>query len=76
LNTPGIRPSRALRAGRITLLLGSEVQLRHTNYDLPAAAERIGRTNYPQARDFAARHVLEPPTEREMLDTFSHVEFQ
>ncbi len=56
------------------LLLGPEVQLRHTAYDLAKAAERIRETNYPQARDFAARNVLQPPSEAEMVEVFTRVE--
>ena len=37
------------------LLLGPGVELRHTGYDLQAAADRIGQTSYPQAADFAAQ---------------------
>ena len=55
------------------LLLGPDVQLRHTAYDLPAAAERIRRTRYPWPGDFAAQFVLEPPTEAQMLETFERV---
>jgi predicted phosphodiesterase len=53
------------------LLLGPDVQLRHTPYDVTKAAERIRETDYPDARDFAARYVLQPPSEREMLQVFS-----
>jgi len=53
------------------LLLGPDVELRHTAYDLQAAAERIRGTEYPQAEEFAARYILNPPTEREMLELFS-----
>lgn len=56
------------------LLLGPNVQLRHTSYDLTKAAERIRHTNYPQAREFAAHHVLQPPSEGEMLELFSRSE--
>jgi len=49
------------------LLLGPEVELRHTSYDLNSAAELVRRTTYPQADSFAARHVLQPPSEAEML---------
>ena len=52
------------------LLLGPDVQLRHTGYDLTNAAERIRATDYPQAQDFAARNVLHPPSEAEMLEAF------
>ena len=41
--------------GAYWLLLGPDVQLRRTPYDLAKAAERIRDTNYPQARDFAAQ---------------------
>ncbi len=50
------------------LLLGPDVQLRHTPYNLAAAADRIRATAYPQAEDFAARNVLQPPSERDMLE--------
>ena len=51
--------------GAYWLLLGPDVQLRHTSYDLAKAAERIRDTTYPQAQDFAARNVLQPPSEGE-----------
>jgi putative phosphoesterase len=57
------------------LLLGPHVQFRHTTYDLANAAERIQVTDYPQAHDFAARNILNPPTEQEMLETFTRAEF-
>jgi putative phosphoesterase len=56
------------------LLLGPGVQLRHTPYDLTSAAERIRNTDYPQAQDFAARNVLQPPSEGEMLALFARAE--
>ncbi len=52
------------------LLLAPEPELRHTAYDLAAAAARIRRTEYPQAEEFAERHVLRPPSESEMLAAF------
>lgn len=52
------------------LLLGPGAQLRHTAYDLAKAAERIRGTSYPLAQDFAARNVLQPPSERDMLAAF------
>jgi len=62
--------------GAYWLLLGPEVQLRVTPYDLPAAGERIRRTSYPQADDFAARHVLQPPSEVEMLELFARADLK
>ena len=53
------------------LLLGPDVQFRHTDYDRARAAERIQATAYPGAREFAERSVLRPPSAREMLDAFS-----
>ena len=34
------------------------------------SARRIRATSYPDAEDFAARNVLKPPSEQEMLDLF------
>jgi len=62
--------------GAYWLLLGPNIQLRHTPYDLAKAAERVRDTNYPQAQDFAARNVLQPPSEGETLKTFSRAELR
>jgi putative phosphoesterase len=53
------------------LLLGPDVQLRHTSYGLKQAAERIAATQYPQAQQFAERYILQPPSEKEMLAAFT-----
>jgi predicted phosphodiesterase len=58
------------------LLLGPDVQFRHTSYDLTQAAERIRKTDYPQAEDFAARFILQPPSEQEMLEVFAKSELK
>src|SRR5438876_807235 len=60
--------------GAYWLLLGPNIQFQRTAYDLANAADRIRATNYPQAQDFAARNVLRPPSEREMLEAFSKVD--
>ena len=62
--------------GAYWLLLGPDVQLRHTPYDLTKAAECIRATSYPQAQDFAARNILQPPSEKEMLEAFSKAELK
>lgn len=62
--------------GAYWLLLGPEVELRRTNYDLGKAAEHIRATKYPQAEDFATRNVLQPPSEKEMLEAFSRAELK
>lgn len=58
------------------LLLGPDVQLRHAAYDLADAADRIRRTGYPQADDFAARYVLRPPSAAQMLEAFGKCELR
>jgi predicted phosphodiesterase len=61
-------------AGADWLLLGPDVRLQHTPYDLASAVERIRGTPYPQAEGFASRSVLDPPTEAEMLKVFAKAE--
>jgi predicted phosphodiesterase len=58
------------------LLLEPDVQLRHSSYDFAKAAERIRASSYPQAQDFAARNVLQPPSEKEMLEAFRKAELK
>jgi putative phosphoesterase len=62
--------------GAYWLLLGPGVQLRRTSYDLAGAAERIRATRYPQAEEFAARNVLQPPSEASILEMFSKAELK
>jgi predicted phosphodiesterase len=62
------------KPGADWLLLGPGVQLRHTSYDLAKAAQRIRRRQYPQAEEFAARNVLQPPSEEEMLAVFANAD--
>jgi predicted phosphodiesterase len=76
-----VRSTRVVNAGSVGmpfgepgadwLLLGPDVQLQHTPYDLAAAADRIRATRYPFPGDFAQRYVLQPPSAAEMLDTFT-----
>jgi hypothetical protein len=62
--------------GAYWLVLGPGVQFRRTSYDLSGAAQRIRSTGYPKADEFAARNVLQPPTEKEMLAAFRHAELK
>ena len=62
--------------GAYWLLLGPDVQLRHTSYDLESAAKRIGETQYPQAQDFAARYVMQPPSEAAMVEAFTPLQLK
>jgi putative phosphoesterase len=56
--------------GAYWLLIDDDVHLKHTPYDRMRAADRIRRSQYPQAESFAANHVLRTPDEGVMLDTF------
>lgn len=62
--------------GAYWLLIGTDVELRRTNYDFVAAANSIRGTRYPEAHDFAARNVLNPPSEAEMLALFTGAEIK
>jgi len=62
--------------GAYWLLLGPAVELRRTSYDLPSAAARIRATEYPGAEDFAARNVLNPPSEQQILEAYSRAELK
>jgi hypothetical protein len=57
-------------------LLGPDVELRRTAYDLERAAARIRATAYPKADEFASRNVLQPPTEADILAMFAQAELK
>ncbi len=57
-------------AGAYWLLVGSDVELRTTSFDLSRAAARIVASDYPRAEEFAKRNVLRPPSEEQMLGLF------
>lgn len=62
--------------GAYWLLLGPDIQLQRTPYDLADAAVRIRATPYPQAHDFATNNVLDPPSEERMLELFAGAELK
>ncbi|MFN7962571.1 MAG: metallophosphoesterase family protein [Thermoanaerobaculia bacterium] len=62
--------------GASWLLLGPEVEPRRTAYDGELAAERVRATSYPQAAEFAATNILEPPSEEAMLERLGAAELQ
>ena len=62
--------------GAYWLMLGAGLDLRHTRYDLAAAAARIRGSAYPQAQEFAERHILQPSSEEEMLERYSSAELR
>jgi predicted phosphodiesterase len=63
------------RTGADWLLLGPDVELRHTSYDLNEAAARVRGTAYPQAEEFAATSILNPPSESQILKVFTRISF-
>src|SRR5262249_51172544 len=63
------------RPGADWLILGSEIKLRHTEYDLVAAAKRISQSGYPGAEEFITKYLLNPPSADDMLKLYSHYEF-
>jgi hypothetical protein len=58
------------------LLLGPDVHLCHSSYDFAKAAQSIRASSYPGAQDFAARNVLRPPSEKEMVEAFRKAELK
>jgi putative phosphoesterase len=62
--------------GAYWLLLGPDIQLRRTSYDLERAAERIMASGYPQVREFVDKDLLHPRSEREMVELFGTVELK
>jgi putative phosphoesterase len=62
------------KPGADWLLLGPDVALQHTAYDLAAAAARVRATDYPQAESFAAVNILQPPSEAQTLELFARAE--
>jgi predicted phosphodiesterase len=56
--------------GAYWVALGPDVQLRRTEYDLQAAADRIRATDYPGAEEFVRENVLTVPSRAEALAAF------
>ena len=59
--------------GAYWLLLGPDVGLRKTNYDLEAAADLVRKTEYPLAQDFADNNILKPATTQEAIEYFEQM---
>jgi predicted phosphodiesterase len=64
------------KPGADWLLLGPGIELRHTSYDLEKAADRIRESDDPEAANFIARFLFNPPTESEMLELFARAELK
>jgi len=61
-------------AGAHWLLLGPDVQLRQTSYDVEQAAGRMRATGFPLVEAAAVRYVLQPPPEEEMLAVYARAD--
>lgn len=57
--------------GAYWLLLDQGIELRRTDYDVAATAERFGRTGFPHVGVTAVRYVISPPTEADSLRLFA-----
>ncbi len=62
--------------GACWLLLGSEIEFHRTLYDFAKAAERVRNTQFPRAEEFAARDILNPPSEAEILERYTSFELK
>jgi len=62
--------------GAYWLLLGPGVELRRTQYDLAAAADRVRKTAYPQAEQCASGNILTTPAKQPMIEAFTKVELR
>jgi hypothetical protein len=62
--------------GAYWLLLGPDVELRRTTYDVTTAAERMRRTECPLVEELSVRFVLDPPAEADTLALFASVELK
>lgn len=59
--------------GAYWLLLGPEIVLRRTHYDLENTAIQIRASGYPQAQEFAEHNVLKPEAEDEEIAVFERL---
>jgi predicted phosphodiesterase len=57
--------------GAYWALLGPNVELRRTTYDVAAAAARITAGPHPRAKEWAHDYVLNPPGDAEALEVFT-----
>ena len=56
--------------GAYWALLGPEVEMRRTDYDRDAAAERIRQSTWPDAEEFATSNVVSVPSKEQALAFF------
>ena len=60
--------------GAYWLLLGADVQLMRTSYDVHIAATRLRMSGFPGINDFVARQVLNRPSEEQILAAYARVD--
>jgi putative phosphoesterase len=58
------------RPGAYWAILGDDIELRRTDYDLEAAAERISASGSSMAEEFATENVLTVPSREEAIAAF------
>jgi hypothetical protein len=63
------------RTGADWLLIDRGMHLKHTEYDLETAADRVRATAFPGAQEFADVNMLNPPAEEAILQAFSRISF-
>jgi predicted phosphodiesterase len=59
--------------GAYWAIVGEDVELRRTDYDLAAAAEAIRASGWPIAEEFAAENVLQVPSREEAATLFEQM---
>ncbi|MEM7535429.1 MAG: metallophosphoesterase family protein [Chloroflexota bacterium] len=62
------------QTGASWLLIGDDVEMMHTDYDLEKAAERIRQSGYPHAEDFAENNILQAPSEADAMEMLLRLE--
>ena len=72
VNAGSVGMPYARRPGAYWVLIGPDVELRRTTYDLRAAAESVRRTQYPEREDFA-KHLVRPLAPEEAIPTFERM---
>jgi hypothetical protein len=61
------------RTGAFWALLGPDVELRRTEYDVERAAREILASDYPRAEQFAHKDLLSPASPTEMSELFERM---
>jgi predicted phosphodiesterase len=64
------------KSGADWLLLGPDVALRHTDYDLQRIASPIRAIHDPVTRDFLQQYILHPPSEDQIMQAYSQAELK